>query len=405
MLICIKQKVHALNKDLVHCTRKIKRSRSRRTVFWILMPVLILLFNPAIAAKNKTPDACEIKQLVKSEIQGLKKYSPDGERFLVNKEDVDEVAQVYIGTTSTSGLECITCSQQPGGPKPQRFKMQPHWHPSGDWIILAVERDEYTTPPLLGWSDDYVEGMLQNGLWMDMYAISPDGNQWHKLLDSPGINGKSGGYTGPAFTADGTRAVWSQIVNGNILQYWPFGKWELILADFIVEQGVPKMINRRNITPSGMHWNEPGNFAPDGKTLLLSGSVEDNASGMDQYKLDVDKGKLVNLTRTPGIWDEHGAFSPDGRKIIFMSAWPYRDDPGSSNILMIKTEFMLMNSDGSGLVQLTRFREPGSPQESGIAANMVWNSDGRSANLLSYYFPNLEYWDLEFEGPCGNNLQ
>jgi hypothetical protein len=66
---------------------------------------------------------------------------------------------------------------------------------------------------------------------------------------------------------------------------------------------------------------------------------------------------------------------------------------------------MLMNRDGSGLIQLTHFREPGYPEYSrrgGIAANAVWSPDGRSANLLRYFFPNLEYWDVVFEGPCGN---
>jgi hypothetical protein len=72
-----------------------------------------------------------VKELKRSEIQGLRIYSPDGRRFLINKEDEHGIAQVYLGKTGNPALTCITNTQQPGGPKPRRFKMQPTWHPSG----------------------------------------------------------------------------------------------------------------------------------------------------------------------------------------------------------------------------------------------------------------------------------
>jgi Tol biopolymer transport system component len=355
------------------------------------------------------PEACTVKELKKSEIQGQMVYSPDGSRFLANKEDDKGTAQIYTGTTGSSVLTCITCVQRPGGPKQQRFKMQPHWHPSGKWIFLAVERDEYSPPPVLGWSRKYVEGQLQNGLWTNMYVVSPDGLQWHRMTDfKTGPAGTPNGFTGPALTHDGKRAVWSQPVNGNIFQYWPFGRWELILADLVDTNGRPEFSNLRNITPDGMHWNEPGDFAPDNVSLLLSGSVEKDAQGMDQYVLHVTTSDLRNLTRSPTVWDEHGKFSPDGERIIFMSAYPYRADAKSSKVLTIKTEFMLMNKDGSGLTQLTHFREPGYPEYSkkgGIAASFAWSHDGRSANLARLFFPDYEYWTVVFEGPCGKRAE
>ena len=115
-----------------------------------------------------------------------------------------------------------------------------------------------------------------------MYAVSPDGKRWHRLTDfKSGVRGTADGYTGPAFTPNGKKAVWSQIVDGNIFQY-TFGRWELILADFEEKNGIPAFKNLKNITPRGMHWNEPGNFSPDGVSVLLSGSTERNAQGMDQ---------------------------------------------------------------------------------------------------------------------------
>jgi Tol biopolymer transport system component len=232
-----------------------------------------------------------------------------------------------------------------------------------------------------------------------MYAVSPDGKEWHRLTDfQSGKRGIPDGYTGPAFTPDGKKAVWSQIVDGNVLAYRPFGRWELILADYDESQGIPEFKNLRNITPKGMNWNEPGNFAPDNESLLLTGSVEKDARGMDQYVLDIRTGELKNLTNSPKVWDEHGVFSPDGEKIIFMSAYPYRADPKASNILSLKTEFMLMNKDGSGLTQLTHFKEPGYPEYTkGNAACALWAPDGRSAQLSTLVFPKYEYWDLTLQ--------
>jgi hypothetical protein len=89
-----------------------------------------------------------------------------------------------------------------------------------------------------------------------------------------------------------------------------------------------------------------------------------------------------------------------------MSAYPYRRDRNASKILGIKTEFMLMNKDGGKLTQLTHFLEKGYPEYSakgGIAATGEWKPDGRSLNLLQLFFPVYEYWDLVFQGPCGNS--
>jgi hypothetical protein len=250
----------------------------------------------------------------------------------------------------------------------------------------------------------YIKGQLQNGLWTDMYALSADGQRWHQLTHFTGAWGTPDGFTGVAFTPDGKKAVWSQILDGNILFYYPFGRWELTMSDFEVINGVPRLANIENITPPGMDWNEPGNFAPDGESLVFAGSTEEDAQGMDEYILNIRTRKLVNLTNSPTVWDEHGVFSANGEKILFMSAHPYRDNPAASKIMSIQTEFMMMNKDGSGLTQLTHFFQPGYPEyspSSGIAANVSWHPTGRSATLRRLIFPNYEDWHIEFASDCG----
>ena len=335
-------------------------------------------------------------------VQGL--ASPDGHSFLINTDDQNGVFQVYIGHPGDPTLTCLTNVQKPGGPKPERMKMQAHWHPSGKFIFMAVERDSYNTPPILGLDRNYVKGILQTGVWTDMWAMTPDGETWFQLTHfQSGIPGIPDGFTGPAFTNDGKRAVWSQIVDGNIFAYWPFGRWQLIRADYSDTGGTPQFTDLTDITPSGMYWNEPGNFSPDNVSVLLSGSVEADAEGMDQYILNIENGQLTDLTNSPTVWDEHGVFSPDGEKIIFMSAYPYRDDPNSSKTLTIKTEFMLMNKDGSGLTQLTHFLSPGYPESgtSGIAAAAFWH-DNYSATLSQLFFPDYAYWEIQFAIPPGS---
>ena len=184
------------------------------------LPVFTL--NGTASASTSDPNACAVQSLVQSVPQGAKIESPDATRYLINKEDGSGINQVYLGTTGSAALTCITCGQVLGGPKPERHKMQPHWHPSGKWIFLAVERDSYVTPWFVGGNRDYVEAQLQNGLWINMWVVTPEGDRWLQLTDfKSNTSGVADGYTGPAISPDGKKLVWSQIMDGNIFAYWP----------------------------------------------------------------------------------------------------------------------------------------------------------------------------------------
>jgi len=155
-----------------------------------------------------------------------------------------------------------------------------------------------------------------------------------------------------------------------------------------------------------MNWNEPGVFSPqDGVSILLSGSYNNSdQTGMDQYIYNIETLKVQDITNTPTIWDEHGLFSNNGNKVVFTSAYPYRNEPGSSSVLGWKTEIMLMNKDGSALTQLSHFRTPGYI-ESGNASAALAFFDQINPNILHMVTlaPGFVYgfWDLEFNGDCG----
>jgi len=147
-----------------------------------------------------------------------------------------------------------------------------------------------------------------------------------------------------------------------------------------------------------------GNFHPDGELFLFNADIGmDNAEGQDQYTLNINTGEVTNLTNSPEIWDEHGVFSPNGKKILFMSSYPYRDEPDAYRTLSIKTEFMIMDIDGANLRQLTHFREPGHPEyHNGIASTGHWNKEGTQILAHSLEFPDYHHWIIEHEGNCGN---
>ena len=333
---------------------------------------------------------------------GLVVWSPNGKQYILNKPDDAGVYQLYVGTRGSSPI-CISCAARPNAPAPDRNKLQPRWHPSGKWIVLAVEMDNFQAPAFA--SPQMIQGWLQSGIWVNIFMTRPDGSEWYQLSNFG--QGQADGFTGVAFTPNGKLAAWAQIVDGNIFQYL-FGRWQLILADFDDSDGIPKFSNLRDITPQGAAWIEPGNFAPDGRSLLITSDIGlKDPQGMDQFIVDVTTGAVQNLTNSPNVWDEHGIFSPDGTKILFMSSYPYRSNPLSSTLLFLKTEFMLMDSDGSNLRQLTHFNVPGypesdPPQQSTVAAIGGWNPDGRSITALNLVFPSYQTWSIIFFGRCGS---
>ena len=222
----------------------------------------------AVDARGIPDASCTVKDITRAP-DGLVVWSPSGEQYIVNKKDAVGIYQLYVGNKGSSEPACITCTARPNSPAAKRHKLQPSWHPSGKWIVLAGEREDYKKPLIS--TPQLIEGWVQSGLWVNIYITRPDGSKWYRLSDFG--EGRADGFTGVPFTPDGTKAVWAQIVDGNIFAN-TFGRWELILADFREDSsGVPSFTNLRNITPAGARWIEPGNFAPDGKSLLITADI------------------------------------------------------------------------------------------------------------------------------------
>jgi hypothetical protein len=350
------------------------------------------------------PD-CKVKSVQKlsSAFENITR-SPSG-LTAFTQQDSNGIYQVYVRRDGDES-RCISCNTGGEAPRIDRNKPMISWHPSGQWLTVGVEENRHDN----SWMPaSWQRGLLQSGIWLNLWVTTADGSRWYQITDFKKTpTNPSDGYVGVAFTPDGSKAVWAEIIDGNVFAN-AFGVWKLYTADFHVGgDGIPHFANRRDITPAGAKWVEPGNFSPDGKHILLSSDIGiDNAQGQDQWSLDINTGQIQNLTHSPNVWDEHGLYSPNGKKISFMSSYPYRHEPDSYRTLSLKTEFMLMSADGSHLQQLTHFNVPGYPesQPARTIAAVAGFIDEGSQLYATAMGPNFSKtnWILTFEGRCGGN--
>ena len=352
---------------------------------------------------NAQGPACEVKDIQKaSTVLESAAKSPASDLVAISQMDANGIHQLYV-RAGNGDLTCLTCTTRPFAPRVDREKMMVSFHPSGRWIFVGIEEDQHENE----WMPKaWQRGLLQSGVWLNMWITTPTGDRWYQITDfKKSTPGPSDGFTGTAFTPDGGKAAWAEIVNGNVLVY-AFGMWKLYVADFRVgSDGTPSLINKKDITPKGAIWVEPGDFSPDGRRLLLSTDLGlKDPQGQDQWSLDIGTGALKNLTNSPDVWDEHGLYSPSGTKITFMSSYPYRNEPDAYKIASLKTEFMLMDADGGHLQQVTHFNVPGYPEsqrDRTIAAVAQFFGDGSQmfATVMGTAFTKTN-WLITFKGRC-----
>ncbi|MEO7274792.1 MAG: hypothetical protein ABIX28_07025 [Vicinamibacterales bacterium] len=338
---------------------------------------------------------------IKAEYENVGKL-PGSDLTVFTQLDAKGIYQVYTLRPGAAPV-CLSCEVRPGGPKVERNKPMISFHPSGNWIVVGIEEDKHEN----AWMPkSWQRGLLQSGIWLNIWITTPNGDRWYQVTDyKKSKKDPSDGFVGVVFTPDGKKGVWAEIIDGNVFAH-TFGVWRLFMADFTVSSdGTPALVNKRDVTPAGAKWVEPGNFAPDGRHMLISADIGmKDARGQDQFSLDIVTGEVRNLTKSPKVWDEHGVYSPTGRKITFMSSYPFREKKDSFGVLGLKTEFMMMDADGGRLQQLTHFNTPGYPEyQAGgaVAAVTGFVDDGEHlfATVMSSGFGKTN-WTITFAGQC-----
>lgn len=339
--------------------------------------------------------SCDIQQARYLGAGGYPDWSPSGDLLAYHQRDNDDVYQLHTMRPDGSGDVCLTCTAHPGAPRVDRHKMMPVWHPSGRFIAVQGEMDDHPLKILS--TNKLLSEFLINGLWTNIYVTTPDGAQWYRLTDHS--NSKADGAMHVQFSADGSKMLWSHLVEP-ASRTLPWGKWRLMIADFVVNDGVPSLQNSRDITPANALFLEAHGFSSDGRNILFTGDMENTHDwGHDIWKMELATGKLVNLTNSD-YWDEHSQYSPNGKKIVYMSSEPYPT-------AFFKTELMLVNPNGTGKRQLTHFNVPGYPEsvdEKSMPTRANWNASGSELAVtqqLGDRYPATNMWILSFSGPCG----
>lgn len=248
----------------------------------------------------------------------------------------------------------------------------PAWHPDGRHLVF--QSADAPAPDWLrrssGWRALSHPGAgVGNNLWL----ITADGSRAWRLTMLPANRG----VLHPHFSRAGDRLVWAELVQGRP------PRWVIRLVDFGFDRaGEPRLTNQRALAPGGMAFYEVHGFLPDDSGLIYSATARsEDYRRLEIYRYDFASDRETLLTDpADGAWDEHAQVSPDGRRIVWMSSQDVPQKEGTSNPLAIRTDWWIMNADGTAKRRLTYFNEPGAPEfrrSWNIASDVAWSPDSR----------------------------
>jgi len=159
-----------------------------------------------------------------------------------------------------------------------------------------------------------------------LFVARLDGTELRQLTVGPGEDAT------PKWSPDGTTVAFASVRNGDE-DVW------IVKADGT---------GARNVT------NHPGSdshpsWSPDGRQIVFCSTRGDGAND-DIYVINLDGSGLRRLTDNGMAWDTFPSFSPDGSRILFRRLLRQRENEA----MLTNSEIMVMNNDGSHVVNLTR---------------------------------------------------
>ena len=155
----------------------------------------------------------------------------------------------------------------------------------------------------------------------------------------------------PAFSSDGKQIAFASNRDGN------FGLFQLYVMN--ADGSNPHQIYSSNATSGSPAWS------PDGASIVFANDKEDGRIGnYELFKIGLKAGETEKRLTFRRRIDWQPAFSPDGKHIAFVS-----NTDGNS-------EIYVQNSDGSGLLRLTRnLAEDLTPQFSKDSKRIIFSSN------------------------------
>lgn len=312
----------------------------------------------------RNPEIVSISTLVEG--GGRVDWSESRNLIAFDRLDARGYFKIWVMRPDGSDQRCLTCNN----PELAKHNGNPAWDPSGRFIAFEAQNDFRGLLPKI---TDYFANPgagVNNDLWVMDFS---NGKAWQLTHLPP----RTGGVLHPHFSHNGNYLLWSERYSSG---GGKFGLWRVKLARFVVNGGIPSITDERSLTPGRQkQFYETHGFSKDDRTIYFSANLTpgQDVTDDDIYAYNVATGDLRDLTNAPDEWDEHAQLSPSGRKIVWMTN---RDLPKQRTPYGVRSDYWIMNSDGSDPMRLTYFNTPGSPEyiEGGItAADSSWGPDGR----------------------------
>ena len=201
---------------------------------------------------------------------------------------VDAKSYPELGFTILDGNDkhCLTCGKH----IPQKHNGNITWHASGEYLVFTAQNEDA--------EGDLLDSVAIPGVGLNcnLWAMSVDGEQVWRLTDLPTYQQTPQGVLHPQFSHDGEQLFWSQALG----EYSPvcgeeWGKWQLAVADFVVENDAPRLENICYFRPgSKPRFHESHGWSLDDTSVIFSGNPEDGyhpPNGLDIYMLDIRRAK------------------------------------------------------------------------------------------------------------------
>lgn len=263
----------------------------------------------------------------------------------------------------------------------------------------------------------FVGGDTQSGNFQ-LFTMNPDGTDVVQITNLPANNFES---LLPNISPDGQRIVFCF---GNFATTSPFANLYIINIDGT---------GLRQVTSDGLSCFP--RWSPNG-TLIIFAHLATTGNNVVTTMRANGTGTLLSLTSN--LWDSIGFYTPDARNVVFYSqsgglvaaAWimdahgankqrltaaalegfPSDVSPDGQHILVgnhgnsppaLSNDIFVMNPDGTGLSQLTRFstiHHDGSASFSPDGTKIVFTSDRLSSNVSPDNFGTFDIFTMNADG-------
>lgn len=256
--------------------------------------------------------------------------------------------------------QCLTCSLA----LLHKHNGAPAWRPDGSYLVFTAENTD-----VLPMADAVaVPGM---GVNCNLWVMTPDGRNAWPLTRYETEYARPRAVLHPHFSGDGNRLFWAEAIGDPGPpddSGYPWGVWQLAVADFLVVDGVPVLRNLQHHMPGDrVAFYRAQGFAPGDRYLLLAANPEQAQplNGMDIYEYDLHSGRLARLTKSADAWDDYPCYSPDGRFILWSSgtgmdaAFPELSHPAWQKYA--RSEVWMMDRGGGNPHPITHFNQPAHP--------------------------------------------